>query len=83
MGYWIRPTQRRRGYAVGALVTLTEWAWAIPDLHRLQLYIDPTNLPSRATAERAGYACEGLLRSWQTIGDERKDMLVYSQLRPR
>lgn len=81
IGYWIRPTRRGRGYALDALRTLTEWAWHLSDLHRLQLHIDPTNAPSLQTAERAGYTREGLLRSWQKIGDERRDMLVYSRLR--
>lgn len=81
VGYWIRPTRRGQGYALSALRTLTEWAWNLADLHRLQLHIDPTNVPSLRTAERAGYAREGLLRSWQKIGDEHRDMLVYSGLR--
>ena len=81
VGYWIRPTRRGEGYAYSALQTLTEWAWHLADLHRLQLHIDPTNGPSLRTAEKAGYAREGLLHSWQKIGDERRDMLVYSRLR--
>lgn len=81
IGYWVRPLRRGRGHALAALRTLTEWAWQHPGLHRLQLHIDPTNMASIRTAERAGYECEGLLRSWQEIGDERKDMFVYSRLR--
>lgn len=83
IGYWIRPARRRRGYALGALRTLTEWAWHLPDVHRLQVHIDPTNVASLRTAEQAGYEREGLLRSCQKIGDERRDMLVHSHLRPR
>ncbi|MFJ6531381.1 GNAT family N-acetyltransferase [Microbacterium sp. NPDC091662] len=81
VGYWIRPARRGQGYAHSALRTLTEWAWHLSDLHRLQLHIDPTNVPSLRTAERAGYTREGLLHSWQKVGDERRDMLVYSRLR--
>jgi ribosomal-protein-alanine N-acetyltransferase len=83
IGYWIRPMRRRTGCALRALLTLSVWSWNLPDLHRLQLHIDPMNVASIRTAERAGYQREGLLRSWQKIGDERRDMLVYSLLRPR
>lgn len=81
IGYWIRPSRRRRGHALSALQTLTEWAWSVPEIHRLQLHIDPVNDGSLRTAERAGYTREGLLRSWQRIGHERRDMFVYSRLR--
>lgn len=83
IGYWIRPSRRRRGYALDALHTLSDWAWSLPNLHRLQLHIDPANRASCRTAERAGYEREGLLRSWQEIAEERRDMLVYSMIRPR
>ena len=82
IGYWIRPGRRGHGYAHLALRALSEWAWTIPGLHRLQLHIDPSNPASRRTAERAGFQGEGLLRSWQTIGGRRRDMLVYSLVRP-
>jgi len=32
------------------------------------------------TAERAGFAREGVLRSWELVGDERKDMLMSSRI---
>lgn len=83
IGYWIRPSRRRHGHALHALRTISEWAWNLPDIHRLQLHIEPTNEASYRTAERVGYRREGLLRSWQAIGEERRDMFVYSLIRPR
>ena len=82
VGYWIRPTRRRRGHAVAALRALSEWAWRLPEIHRLQLHIEPSNAASRRTAERAGYEREGLLRAWQEIEGERRDMVVYGMIRP-
>jgi [ribosomal protein S5]-alanine N-acetyltransferase len=35
---------------------------------------------SFAIAEAAGFRKEGLLRSWQEVGGERKDMFMYSLL---
>ncbi len=82
IGYWIRPSHRRRGHAFDALQTLCVWAWETAELHRLQLHVDPSNEASWRMAERAGFAREGLLHSWQKIGSARRDMLVYGLIRP-
>lgn len=77
IGYWIAPSARRRGYASHALQALSQWGLGVLDVARLELYIEPDNEPSWRTAERAGYQREGLLRSWQTVGDDRRDMYMY------
>jgi ribosomal-protein-alanine N-acetyltransferase len=56
---------RGRGFAADALLALTAFAWSIPRLHRIELYIEPWNTGSVKTAGRAGYEREGLLRSHQ------------------
>ena len=81
IGYWIRPSSRRRGHAAQALGALTQWAWGLSEVHRLQLYIEPYNVGSWRTAERAGYVREGLLRSWEVVGNERRDMFMYGMTR--
>lgn len=80
LGYWVGPAHRRRGYATHALTAIAEWASTLPDVHRLELFVEPWNEGSWRAAEHAGFAPEGLLRSWQTIGNQRRDMLVYSRL---
>lgn len=80
-GYAIVPSQRRQGYASEALAVLTEFAWTIPGLHRVALLIEPWNVPSLRTAERVGYLREGVLASHQTIGGERRDMVLYAAIR--
>jgi hypothetical protein len=62
-------------------VALTSFAWSIPALHRIELYIEPWNVGSTKTAERAGCEREGLLRSHQEIGGRRRDMLLYTTIR--
>src|SRR3954454_8870432 len=57
-GYFVGPSARGRGIAAAALVALTRFAWTIPDLHRIELYIEPWNVASTRTAERAGYERE-------------------------
>jgi ribosomal-protein-alanine N-acetyltransferase len=80
-GYSVTPSARGRGVAAAALTALTSFAWTIPDLHRIELYIEPWNAGSVKTAERAGFEREGLLRSHQEIGGRRRDMLLYATIR--
>jgi len=61
---------------------LTASAWTIPELHRIELYIEPVNSASLRTAAGASYNEEGLLRSHQQIGGARRDMLLYAAIRP-
>jgi RimJ/RimL family protein N-acetyltransferase len=48
---------------------------------RLELYVEPWNVGSIRTAERAGFVREGLLRKAERVGVERRDMFVYGRLR--
>lgn len=81
-GYAVAPAHRGRGVARSALIALTAYAWTVPALHRVELYIEPWNTGSIRVAEAAGYAREGLLRSHQEIGGTRRDMLLHAAVRP-
>lgn len=81
-GYSVAPSARGRGYAADALTALTAFGWTVPGLFRIALYIEPWNVGSIRTAERAGYLREGLLRSHQEIAGVRRDMLLYAAVRP-
>lgn len=78
VGYWIAPQHRRRGYARAALNALTAWVGSIDEVERLELFVEPWNEGSWRAAEACGYQREGLLRGWQRVGTERRDMYVYS-----
>ena len=81
-GYAVSPAHRGRGVATSALTALTGFAWTIPALHRVELYIEPWNHSSIRVAEASGYQREGLLRRHQEIGGTRRDMLLYATTRP-
>lgn len=80
-GYAICPSARGSGVATHAVKALTTFAWTLSGLHRIELYIEPDNLASRRTAERAGYLYEGVLRQHQEIGARRRNMCLYATLR--
>ncbi|MDQ3451257.1 MAG: GNAT family N-acetyltransferase [Actinomycetota bacterium] len=78
IGYWIAAQFRRRGYARAALQALTDWAVELDDVERLHLFVEPWNEASWRAAEGCGFLREGLLRAWEKVGDDRKDMYSYS-----
>lgn len=80
VGYWVVPSARGRHAATLALSRASRWALLELGIPRLELYIEPWNEPSMRTAARSGYTREGLLRRWQPVGDERRDMVIYSLL---
>jgi ribosomal-protein-alanine N-acetyltransferase len=80
LGYWVVGSARGQGVAAEALRAVAAWALGDLQIPRLQLYVEPWNVASQRTAERAGFQREGLLRSWQQVGEERRDMIMYSML---
>ena len=80
VGYWVVPSARGRRAAGFALASLAAWVFDQLAIPRLELHVEPWNIASIRTAERAGFGREGLLRSWQGIGDERRDVYAYSLL---
>ncbi|MEP9393343.1 GNAT family protein [Gordonia sp. VNK1] len=82
-GYWIAEAHRGRGFARAALATLSDWAFTFPEVARLELHVEPENAASWRTAESCGFDREGLLRCWQRVGSEDRDMFVYSRVAPR
>jgi len=81
LGYWVASSGRGRGAAQQAVSSVSRWALDHLQIPRLELYVEPWNEASVRTAEHAGFQREGLLRSWQVVGNERRDMWMYSLLR--
>ncbi|MEV7188772.1 GNAT family N-acetyltransferase [Kitasatospora sp. NPDC093102] len=80
LGYWLAGSARGQGIAAEALRAVACWALGELQVPRLQLHVEPWNTASQRTAERVGFQREGLLRSWQQVGEERRDMIMYSML---
>jgi RimJ/RimL family protein N-acetyltransferase len=80
IGYWLAGSARGQGVAAKALRTVADWALGELRIPRLQLYVETWNTGSQRTAERVGFQREGLLRSWMQVGEERRDMIMYSMV---
>lgn len=81
VGYSVAPRARGRRAAAEALVAVTKFAWTLPELFRLEAFIEPDNPASLRTAEKAGYVRERVLCSYMEFGGIRRDMAVYARLR--
>jgi len=81
IGYWVAPGHQRRGVLNAALQAIGDWALTYPGIHRVELYVEPWNEGSWKAAEHCGFAREGLLRGWEIIGGEAKDLYMYSRLK--
>jgi RimJ/RimL family protein N-acetyltransferase len=81
-GYWLAARDRGQGIATRSLRLLSRYAFEELDVQRIEVWIDPDNAPSQRVAERVGFHREGLLRSFRRVGDQRRDMLMYSLLPP-
>lgn len=68
------------GFAGRAVSLACRWAFTELGVERMELYIEPDNAPSRKAAVRAGFTEEGVLRAREQIGDQRRDMVLYSRL---
>ena len=62
VGFWLLPTARGRQVAARALAMAGQWAFDTLGLHRLELYHAVGNEASCRTAQRCGFALEGVLR---------------------
>ncbi len=81
LGYWTARRARGRGVATRAVRLLSGWAFEALGVGRLQILVEPDNTASRRVAERAGFAFEGVLRSYLVNKGVRRDAASYSLLR--
>ena len=80
IGYWVAPWARGQGTAGRAVGLLARWGLLELGLLRVALHVDHDNGASQRVAERAGFAREGTLRSYEERKGIRRDVVVYSLL---
>jgi len=67
-GYAVAPQARGRGVAARALRALTGFAWSLPGVTRVELFVEPWNVTSLRTAAAAGYVRETVLHGEEVRG---------------
>ena len=81
IGYWAVAAERGRGVIPRAIGLLCRWIFEELPMERIGIQADPENTASRRVAEKAGFAYEGVLRSWYVNKGRRHDAASYSLLR--
>jgi RimJ/RimL family protein N-acetyltransferase len=74
IGYWLVPAARGRGLAARALGVLMGWASAV-GYADLELFAEPWNEASLATARRCGFVERGTVRAHHQVGTEPRDAI--------
>ena len=83
IGYWIRTSRIRSGFATESTAALTRVAFDICGVDRVEIRIDPANGPSRGVPKGLGFDEEARLRRRlpATEGEEPRDVVVFSLFR--
>jgi RimJ/RimL family protein N-acetyltransferase len=74
VGYWLVPAARGRGLAARALGVLVGWA-SSGGFTELELFAEPWNEASLATARRCGFVERGTVRAHHQVGTEPRDAI--------
>lgn len=78
LGYWVRGSSQRKGYATAAVNLLRSYALSDLQLNRVEIVIAEGNHPSAAVAEKAGAFFEGIAKSRLKLHGKPVDARMYS-----
>lgn len=80
-GYEIHPDYWNQGYMTEALRATLRFGFEHMDLHRVEANIDPANIGSRRTVEKAGFRLEAMLRENWFYAGQFTDSAIYGILK--
>jgi RimJ/RimL family protein N-acetyltransferase len=78
LGYWMRTSRARRGFATAATRLLARYAFECAGLARIEIVVQVPNVASRRVAEKAGCKLEGIARNRLAFREQHFDAALYS-----
>lgn len=81
IGIELVPAARGRGTGTTAQRLLAEHLFATTELDRVEAGTDADNIAEQRALEKAGFQRDGVVRSAQLRGGQRRDMVLYGILR--
>jgi RimJ/RimL family protein N-acetyltransferase len=84
IGYWIRASRVRQGFATEATAALTRVGFELCDVERIEIRVDPANEASLGIPRKLGFVEEGTLRGvlHDSAGSPRaSDAVLFALLR--
>ena len=82
IGYWRRADVEGRGIVAAAVGALTEAAFTLPGIERVEIHCDAANTASAAVARRAGYRLERIDDTPVRAPAERGRQMIWVTPRP-
>ena len=83
IGYWIDQRFSGQGLMSRAVRLLTEFAFEVLQLHRIEINMRPENEPSQKVAQNAGYSLEGSRKNYLHIDGAWRDHLSFVRENPK
>jgi RimJ/RimL family protein N-acetyltransferase len=80
VGYWLAREARGHGHATRALRLICDWGFRSLGLERIGLGAAAANTASQRVAQRAGFAREGVLRSYMRVKGRQLDIVAFGLL---
>lgn len=81
LGYWVRTSVTRTGYATAAAFLLARWGAELLHLERLEIIAAVGNIASQRVAVKAGALREGIARSRIRVNGVQHNAVVFSLVR--
>lgn len=80
IGYWLAPDYQGHGIMTNAVKALTDYAFSVLKLNRVDIRAAYENKKSRSIPERLGFSEEGQIRQAEWLYDHFVDHIVYGML---
>ena len=81
VGYDLNRDYWGKGIMKEALSLIIDYAFEESDVNRIEAFVEPPNIASRALLERQGFRMEGILREHEMCRGELIDIEILSLLR--
>lgn len=82
IGYGLKhESHKNKGYMKEALAAVLQYGFTEMDLHRVEAFISPSNLPSQRLVLGAGFTQEGLLKEHYLKDGQYHDSMVFGLLK--
>lgn len=81
LGYKLDDSFKNKGYMTEALRKAIDYYFSVLKLHRIEVNMMPSNLPSQKVVQKLGFAKEGLAKKYLKINGKWEDHIHFSLLR--
>ena len=80
IGYWMHKDYINKGLTTESTAALTQVAFEIIHVHRVEIHCDPANLASASIPRKLGFTHEGTLRQKTPFLDRWSDSMIWGLL---